>query len=109
MLLYKYRSLKDFKNIADILTEKRLYASSFLDLNDPMEGHFYYYVNSLPNDFLEKLWCQKKESKICSLGSEKDCFLLWTYYADGHKGIAIEIEVDEQELDRKSTRLNSSH
>ena len=41
-VLYKYRSLEDFKKLVDILINKRLYASHYKDLNDPMEGQYYY-------------------------------------------------------------------
>jgi hypothetical protein len=40
MLLHKYRSLTDWKFVLDIFAHQRLYAASFLDLNDPMEGDY---------------------------------------------------------------------
>ncbi len=41
-LLYKYRSLDNFKNFVDIILKNRLYAARYKDLNDPMEGQYYY-------------------------------------------------------------------
>ena len=41
-LLYKYRSLDNWKFLLDILINKRLHAARFQDLNDPMEGRYYY-------------------------------------------------------------------
>mgnify|MGYP001801434879 FL=1 len=41
-LLYKYRSLENFKNFVDIILKNRLYAATYKDLNDPMEGKYYY-------------------------------------------------------------------
>ena len=41
--LYKYRSLENFEFFLDILLNKRLYASSYKDLNDAMEGVYYSY------------------------------------------------------------------
>jgi len=40
--LYKYRSLKNFQFIADLLVNNRFYAATFSELNDPMEGLFLY-------------------------------------------------------------------
>ena len=37
-ILYKYRSLDNWKFVLDIFLNKRLYAASFYDMNDPMEG-----------------------------------------------------------------------
>lgn len=42
MLLYKYRSIENFQFFVDIILNKRLYAARYLDLNDPMEGHYIY-------------------------------------------------------------------
>ena len=39
---YKYRSVDNFRNFVDIILNNRLYAASYQDLNDPMEGHYYY-------------------------------------------------------------------
>lgn len=49
--LYKYRSLRNLCLIRDILENGRLWASDFQELNDPMEGVFYYGVE----DFKEVL------------------------------------------------------
>lgn len=52
--LYKYRSLKDMKRFIDILMNRRLYASKYLDLNDPMEG-FFLYDSNVPRSIISKL------------------------------------------------------
>ncbi len=101
MKLYKFRSLgniKDFKRIKMIIdeTEKgKFWCSYFWELNDPMEGLFF--ANKY---FVKKLFEEKKRHMICSL-SGKNGFrnpLLWGHYANGFKGIAIEIEVNIRDI-----------
>ena len=42
MILYKYRSLTDWKFLIDILMNNQLFAAGFESLNDPMEGRYYH-------------------------------------------------------------------
>ncbi len=93
-IYYKYRSLRNFKNFVDIILNQRLYASAFEDLNDPMEG-IYLYVGSLNKDAEKEIYNQKKKLRICSLGCDCNDILMWSHYADGHRGVAIGIKVLE--------------
>ena len=52
--LYKYRSLANMKRFIDILMNRRLYASKYLELNDPMEG-FFLYDKNVPRPIVAKL------------------------------------------------------
>jgi len=93
-MLYKYRSLKNFKYFVDIILNQRLYASPYFELNDPMEGYYLYSEGSISEDILKKLKGEKEKIRICSLTS--DCYneLMWSHYADGHRGIVIGVEID---------------
>lgn len=90
-LLYKYRSLTDFKRFADILFRNRLYACSYDKLNDPMEGFFRYSGSSI--DYIDELKKEKQRTVICSLSQTYKDGLMWSFYADEHKGCCIELEV----------------
>lgn len=94
---YKYRSLKNFEHFADIVNNQRLYAATFTELNDPMEGLFYYFEDEICADIIKELKRMKESLKICSLAKNYKCASMWTHYADNHKGIAIEVSVKDDE------------
>lgn len=95
--LYKYRSLSNFCMIRDILENKRLWASDFQDLNDPMEGVFYHGVGDFTKERIDKIFDEKKRTRVCSLSTDPESELMWTFYADNHRGIVIEVELDINE------------
>ena len=94
--LYKYKSLTDFEFVADILINKRLYAAHYKELNDPLEGAFSPDEDTEYNKLIEK---KMDEIRVCSLSTDMNNPLLWAHYADGFKGVCIEIEVDESVLE----------
>lgn len=96
-MLYKYRSIDNFKNIVDIILKSRLYAAKYSELNDPMEGHYIYSPNSCPQEIIEKIKGRKKKIRIVSLSRSFNNFLMWSHYADGHRGIAIGIDINREE------------
>ena len=89
---YKYRSLSNLKRFLDILIKRRLYAAKYLDLNDPMEGYFIY-DNSVPQSIIAKLRNYKSSTLICSLSKTHKNGLMWSVYADEHKGCCIKLSV----------------
>ena len=91
-ILYKYRDLNNFKFIVDILINNRLYAAKYSELNDPMEG-IYYYNGLLTNEQRNRIFAEKGQERICSLSRVNNNFLMWSHYADGHKGIVLGIKV----------------
>lgn len=93
--LYKYRSLNNFKNFVDIVVNNRLYAASYKDLNDPMEGQYYYNQGDLDREIVEKLRGEKQDIKLCSLSKINNNQLMWSHYADGHSGVAIGVIIDD--------------
>lgn len=90
MKFYKYKSV-DY--IEDVLVNQRLYCSKFDELNDPMEWAF---TSENENREIEKLLHEtKKDSwRICCLSRSEQYGLMWSMYADSHRGVCIEVEVD---------------
>jgi len=97
MKVYKYRSLRNFDFIADILCNQRFHTSSFFDLNDPMEGLFNYEAGT-KQEYIEAIVRGKEKLRVCSFSKDRKNVLLWAHYADGFKGICIETDLLEPEL-----------
>jgi hypothetical protein len=125
MILYKYCSLANFEHVLDIILNQRLYCSAYPELNDPFEGIFETTLHlPLTKEIAEKIGLtalfllqrrtyNKVEDffggeidkiKICSLSSDLNDVRLWSYYADGHKGIVFEIDLSGLE-----TKLHEVH
>lgn len=94
-ILYKYRTTENFKNFVDIILNNRLYAAKYDTLNDPMEGHYLYQDGVLDKSILELIYSQKQQYKLCALSKSSDNFLLWSHYANGHRGVAFGVRIDE--------------
>src|ERR1051325_10389346 len=103
-VLYKYRSLQNWKFLLDIFLNKRLYAAMYKELNDPMEGRYSYRDDILSREFKRTVANQKQEWKICSLSINFLNTLMWSYYADGHRGIAIGIKVKNRNSNHCSVK-----
>lgn len=91
---YKYRSLQNWQFVLDALLKSRLFAATFEDLNDPMEGLFRYDPRLINENVIDRLVDHKKKLKICSLSATATNDLMWSYYADGHSGICLEVSVE---------------
>ena len=102
-MLYKYRSLKNFQNFVDIILNNRIYAAPYFDLNDPMEGLYTYAEGTINKDMVREIKGEKNKLRICSLSRRSDSTLMWSHYADSHKGIAIGVKVNQGQ-DIKSVR-----
>jgi len=92
-ILYKYRSLDNWKFVLDIIVNKRMYASPFHALNDPMEGRYYYFGEAVTRGFRRAIYQSKTRRNILSLSQTKTNTLLWSYYAAGHKGVAFGVRL----------------
>lgn len=113
MLLYKFKSLQNIEFALDIIIKERLHCASYSELNDPFEGLFHTIFK--PSTYYPLIPCLIKEikqcktiedlhvgvehSKICSLSKSLNEIRLWSHYADGHKGIAIEIDFSKNMKD----------
>ena len=116
MILYKYRSLVNFERILDIILNQRLYCSTYPELNDPFEGIFetinyrlaaragagvfspartraLVELHGKTFKKAEELFGGEIDKiKICSLSSDLNDVRLWSYYADGHRGVVFGID-----------------
>ena len=93
---YKFRSLQNLKRFIDIVLNERLYASRCDELNDSMEG--VYLTNPSSRNIIRLLRIGKYKTRICSLSEDYKHTLLWSHYADSHKGCCIEVSaVNERE------------
>lgn len=102
MLLYKYKSLDNLWNVLDIVVNQRLYCAHWSELNDPLEGRYSIFFSDGDRSPEEKVRSAidkvKNQVRIASLSKNFNNYLLWSHYASGHKGVAIEIEIpDSQE------------
>jgi len=100
MKLYKYKSLQTFEHVADLICNNQFYTVPFFDLNDPMEGLFNYEAGT-KKKYLDDIKEGKKRLRICSFSKDPKNILLWSHYADGFKGICIEVEIDDNSPDFK--------
>lgn len=91
-VLYKYRGLSNLKRFLEIILNKEIYGALYTELNDPMEGYFRYNYK-IPHGIIETLKDQKQKTYICSLSKRNDIGIMWTHYAEEHKGCCIEVEV----------------
>lgn len=94
-IYYKYRTTKNFKNFVDIILNNRLYAAKYVDLNDPMEGLYYYPNGRLNNKIRNKIKGEKQQLNICSLTKDPNNLLMWSHYADGHRGLVIGVKIND--------------
>lgn len=104
MSVFKYRSLTDLKRVLDIIVNKRLYGAKYLSLNDPMEGQFDFDLSDkFSHPALQQLFDDRAKTLICSLSKKSNSKgipnngILWSMYADEHRGCCIEVEVDDPE------------
>ena len=91
-MLYKYRGIKEFRFFVDIILNQRLYAAPYFDLNDPMEGQYLYNTGELNEDVNKLISGEKDKIRICSLSRDGNNELMWSHYAEGHRGIVVGVE-----------------
>ncbi len=101
-LLWKFRKLD--KHAIDILVHRRLYLSDWAELNDPHEGRLWINTHGKtsiagPREIIRLIDNRENVDvlnlRICALSKTWDSNLLWSHYADGHRGIAIGLELPD--------------
>ncbi|KXX69024.1 DUF2971 domain-containing protein [Flammeovirga sp. SJP92] len=100
-ILYKYRSLDNFKFLVDIFLNKRLYAGDYKSMNDPMEGVYRFNKHKVSAEFRATILGDKRDLRFCSLSADADNKLLWAHYANGHNGISIGVlpqDIDDSDI-----------
>ena len=95
--LYKYGNLDNPQRFLDSLMNNRLYAGMFSEMNDPMEGVFMSEKQLTVEEYI-RVVDEKKQNRFCSLTTSQYLHLMWAYYANGHKGYCIEIDMMESEF-----------
>lgn len=103
MKLYKFRMLGDelsFCRAKEILRTSQFWCSRFWELNDPMEG--VYSFTAAGEAPIEEVFSSKARRVICSFSGRKAFSnpVMWGYYANGFKGMAIEVEVSADEVQK---------
>lgn len=93
---FKYKSLEgeSFKYFVQLLLDNKMYAASFKELNDPMEGFYMAKdVDKKNRDIIMGNKCSKRIISMVQKEKEEDKpvnMLMWSHYTDGHKGCCIE-------------------
>lgn len=106
-LLYKYRSIENFRFFTDIILKQRLYAAQYFDLNDPMEGRYLYHGEQTMDKDIEMVLSGKKNKvRIVSLSRDSENELMWAHYANGHRGVAIGVEIDRHRYDVREIKYD---
>ena len=99
--LYKFRPLankQDFKRLKSILKTGKFWCSKFSELNDPMEGSF----TASNAEIIDSIYNEKEIYKICSFSNEEAFSnpIMWGHYANGFKGVVIEVEISSAKVKR---------
>ncbi|OCH11874.1 hypothetical protein A6E03_18955 [Aliivibrio sp. 1S128] len=93
-LLYKYMSNPEY-----FLKEGYIRATQLAALNDPFEATYckdaladlcpYFEICESPNDLISYIEENKNKIGVISLTEAKDNLLMWSHYANEHKGVVI--------------------
>jgi hypothetical protein len=97
MKLYKFYTVN--KNSISSLVNKFVWFSSPNDFNDPFDTAL------IDNDYLRSI--NFNNEKIFCLTKSYDNFLMWSHYAESHRGFCIEFEdyTDEELEELKSKKI----
>ena len=100
-ILYKYKNISSESGqrfTRSLLVDGALYFASPEELNDPFEIHFLLSLGDKPESELTAsqryainnlAYHMRKSMGILSLTAKCDDILMWSHYADSHKGICI--------------------
>lgn len=86
MKIYQYRSINIY--LLQSLRKKTNWYSKLDYLNDPYECYFYDKTNSGIYDEFRSQLC------VCCFSKNMNEILMWSHYADNHKGLCLEFEID---------------
>lgn len=95
--LYKYRSLDgdSFRYTQSIIRRNEIFFSKLRRFNDPFEGYFNVRLPSVRKILDAPEYTQASistNSVVLSLAESNDDILMWSHYADMHRGICIEFD-----------------
>lgn len=84
-----YRPINE--NTKSMLKQQYLWFSHPNNFNDPLDSRFY--ENAINDDGIKRLLSKVRIRSLSNIECSK-ASLLWSHYADSHKGIEIEYEID---------------
>lgn len=103
MQVFKFRSNDNLHVALDIIVESRLFCARISELNDILEGDQRTdYTGSNASrlfQYSQDVESRKQSFRICSLSKTIDSHLMWSHYAGGYKGMAIELEVPDEDVE----------
>ena len=100
--LFKFKPLD--RHAIDCLVRRRLFLAPWTDLNDAHEAQMFirgsgvnYHMNpaKLKQLLPHLLSCDATQARVCSLSRVWWSNLLWSHYADCHRGVAIGISLPD--------------
>jgi hypothetical protein len=103
MKAFKFRTVENLHFVIDIIFKKRLFCCKTEVLNDIREADV-----RVGNDrgreieimeFGEKITKELREHRVCALCKSFNNHLLWAHYAGGYTGVAIEVELENDEVE----------
>ena len=105
-IFYKYKTIN--KNTIESLLQKYLYFSRFEQLNDPFDGRL---INEMLTDAAFKMALEELGIPgILSISMQSDLnkqSLMWSHYADEHKGVRIGYKFSAEELRRRKILISN--
>lgn len=119
--VFKYKALKECDNfkeenkyLIDSILYNQVYMSSKEKLNDPTEGYFdlnkefnikcHNFIDERCSMYDNMRWnLDSNNYGVLSLSKTFQCELMWAYYANAHKGIVLEYDLNQLKKDIKKT------
>jgi hypothetical protein len=98
MKLYRYMCDNTFNKYLPSILKGEVHLSQWREFNDPMEGYFQYLLHSDPQHVVNAIVSEKTEYRVCCFSKKYTKYLLWSYYANKHKGVCLEYEVSRKQL-----------
>lgn len=93
---FKFRTLRDLDRVLGMIRSNDLWCAEWQNLNDPMEGFYYYDPGGAQTDaqrILNAIRRGKRGRFVCSLSARFDIATQWAYYADEFRGLALEYDL----------------
>lgn len=96
--LYKYfriprKGSKSWGWLVESIMENKLYMGHYSEMNDPMEA--LYDGSQLTQDCITDIRNSKPNLRMCCMSKTYSDILMWSHYADSHRGICFEVEVED--------------
>lgn len=115
MKVFKCKSSENIEHTMDIILSNRLYCAIPSKLNDPMEGVILSmyeprskdHVDSIDEtmETMERLAAQRvgvekaaSKLRVCCLSKSMANRLMWAHYANGFRGLAIELDIPSSDI-----------